>query len=233
MMAHSVAVGRDQHSATPTRSFRFGLFEADVSNKFLTRNGVRVKIQDQPFRVLLLLLEHPGEIVSRDQLRSNLWRDGTYVDFDGSLNVILKKLRAALGDNPDNPRFIETVPRSGYRFIAPVSATPMETPLPTVPPLCSKSRLFTSLRVQLPRMLQFKTSLGGQGFARRLSMLWHRRSSLQPQSWLGSAGLVRGKLHRPPALLLSRRSTFAVPLLFSDFRFVRLCNRKLARHRII
>lgn len=124
-----------QHSATPTRSFRFGLFEADVSNKFLTRNGVRVKIQDQPFRVLLLLLEHPGEIVSRDQLRSNLWRDGTYVDFDGSLNVILKKLRAALGDNPDNPRFIETVPRSGYRFIAPVSATPMETPLPTVPPV--------------------------------------------------------------------------------------------------
>ena len=116
-----------QQSASPTRSFRFGLFEADVSNKTLTRNGVRVKIQDQPFRVLLLLLEHPGEIVSRDQLRSNLWPDGTFVDFDGSLNVILKKLRAALDDNPDNPRFIETIPRSGYRFIAPVAVTRAES----------------------------------------------------------------------------------------------------------
>ena len=122
-----------QPPATPTRSFRFGLFEADVSNRILTRNGLRVKIQDQPFRVLLLLLEHPGEIVSRDQLRSNLWPDGTHVDFDGSLNVILKKLRAALDDDSDNPRFIETVPRSGYRFIAPVTGTRIETPAPTVP----------------------------------------------------------------------------------------------------
>lgn len=117
-----------QLAQSPIRSFRFGLFEADVSNKILTRNGVRVKIQDQPFRVLLLLLERPGEIVSRDLLRSNLWPDGTFVDFDGSLNVILKKLRAALDDNPDNPRFIETVPRSGYRFIAPVTVTRIEPP---------------------------------------------------------------------------------------------------------
>ena len=120
-----------QQSASPTRSFRFGLFEADVSNKTLTRNGVRVKIQDQPFRVLLLLLEHPGEIVPRDQLRSNLWPDGTFVDFDGSLNVILKKLRAVLDDNPENPRFIETVPRSGYRFIAPVTVIRAQ-PVPPV-----------------------------------------------------------------------------------------------------
>ena len=119
-----------QQSASRARSFRFGLFEADVSNKTLTRNGVRVKIQDQPFRVLLLLLEHPGEIVSRDLLRSNLWTEGTFVDFDGSLNVILKKLRAALDDNSDNPRFIETVPRSGYRFIAPVTVARAELPHP-------------------------------------------------------------------------------------------------------
>ena len=112
-----------QQSTSPARSFRFGLFEADVPHKSLTRNGVRVKLQDQPFRVLLLLLDRPGEIVTRDELRSSLWPDGTFVDFDGSLNVILKKLRAALDDNPDNPRFIETVPRSGYRFIAPVAVT--------------------------------------------------------------------------------------------------------------
>jgi DNA-binding winged helix-turn-helix (wHTH) protein/tetratricopeptide (TPR) repeat protein len=101
--------------------FQFGLFEADVARNTLTRNGVRVKIQDQPFRVLVVLLEHAGEIVTREELRQGLWPDGTYVDFDGSLNVILKKLRAAIDDNPDNPVFIETIPRRGYRFIAPVT----------------------------------------------------------------------------------------------------------------
>src|ERR1700730_3414088 len=102
--------------------FRFGLFAADVARNTLTRKAVRVKLQDQPFRVLILLLERPGEIVTRDELRQKLWPEGTFVDFDGSLNVILKKLRAALDDDPDNPRFIETVPRRGYRFIAPVAA---------------------------------------------------------------------------------------------------------------
>jgi DNA-binding winged helix-turn-helix (wHTH) protein/tetratricopeptide (TPR) repeat protein len=101
--------------------FRFGLFEADVARATLTRKGARVRIQDQPFRVLLLLLERPGEIITREELRRKLWPEGTFVDFDGSLNVILKKLRAALDDDSDNPRFIETVPRRGYRFIAPVT----------------------------------------------------------------------------------------------------------------
>ena len=101
--------------------FRFGLFEADGVRRTLTRKGVRVKIPDQPFRVLILLLEHPGEIVVREQLRQLLWPEGINVDFDGSLNVILKKLRAAIDDDSTNPRFIETVPRRGYRFIAPVS----------------------------------------------------------------------------------------------------------------
>jgi len=110
--------------------FRFGLFEADVARHTLTRNGVRVKIQDQPFRVLLLLLENPGKIVTREDLRKALWPEDTYLDFDGSLNVILKKLRAAIDDDSENPRFVETVPRHGYRFIAPVStehAAPVET----------------------------------------------------------------------------------------------------------
>jgi eukaryotic-like serine/threonine-protein kinase len=108
----------------PTSSgqvFRFGLFEADVARNTLTRNGMRVKIQDQPLVVLILLLERPSEIVSREELRHRLWPADTYVDFEGSLNVILKKLRAAIDDDSENPRFIETVPRHGYRFIAPVS----------------------------------------------------------------------------------------------------------------
>lgn len=103
--------------------FRFGLFEADSARNSLTRGGARVKIQEQPFRVLLMLLEHPGEIVTREELRQKLWPDGTFVDFDGSLNVTLKKLRAAIDDDSDNPCFVETIPRRGYRFIAPVSVT--------------------------------------------------------------------------------------------------------------
>ena len=108
----------------PTRQlFRFGLFEADAAHNALTRNGVRVKIQDQPFRVLMMLLQRPGEIVTREELRHKLWPDGTFVDFDGSLNAVLKKLRAAIDDSSDNPCFVETIPRHGYRFIAPVSVT--------------------------------------------------------------------------------------------------------------
>lgn len=103
--------------------FRFGQFEADSARNSLTRGGARVKIQEQPFRVLLMLLEHPGEIVTREELRQKLWPDGTFVDFDGSLNVTLKKLRAAIDDDSDNPCFVETIPRRGYRFIAPVSVT--------------------------------------------------------------------------------------------------------------
>jgi eukaryotic-like serine/threonine-protein kinase len=114
------------HTAATAQVFRFGLFEADAGRNTLSRSGSRVKIQDQPFRVLLLLLERPGEIVSREELQQKLWPEGTYVDFDGSLNVTLKKLRASLDDDSDNPRFIETVPRRGYRFIAPVAVTGMK-----------------------------------------------------------------------------------------------------------
>ena len=92
------AVAAMESTAISAKIFRFGLFEADVAQGTLTRNGIRVKIQDQPFRVLVLLLERPGQIVSREELRHRLWPDGTFVDFDGSLNVILKKLRAAIED---------------------------------------------------------------------------------------------------------------------------------------
>ena len=115
-------------SVGSAKVFRFGLFEADPACNSLTRNGARVKIQDQPFQLLTLLLDRPGEVVSREELRKSLWPEGTYVDFDGSLNVILKRLRAALDDDPDNPRFIQTVPRRGYRFIAPVSVLEKSAP---------------------------------------------------------------------------------------------------------
>jgi eukaryotic-like serine/threonine-protein kinase len=107
-------------AAQPKRIYRFGLFQVDPGAGTLLRNGIPVKLQDQPLKVLCLLLERPGEIVSREELRRSLWPDGTYVEFDGSLNAALKRLRLALGDDADNPTFIETIPRRGYRFIAPV-----------------------------------------------------------------------------------------------------------------
>jgi Tol biopolymer transport system component/DNA-binding winged helix-turn-helix (wHTH) protein len=99
---------------------RFGLFEADLGRGTLSRQGTRLKLQEQPFRILSLLLQKPGEIVTREQCRQALWPEGTHVNFDGSLNAALKKLRAALQDEAENPRFIETVPRQGYRFLAPI-----------------------------------------------------------------------------------------------------------------
>src|ERR1700722_14272886 len=103
------------------RLYRFGLFESDPTKGELTRQGSRIRLQDQPFRLLTVLLEHPGEVVSREGLRQKLWPADTFVEFDGSLNAALKRLRAALSDSAENPVFIETVPKRGYRFIAPVA----------------------------------------------------------------------------------------------------------------
>src|SRR5215472_11920693 len=102
---------------------RFATFEADLRAGDLRRQGKRLKLQDQPFQVLEVLLQRPGEVVTREQLRSQIWQQDTFVDFDNSLNTAINKLREALGDSADNPRFIETLPRRGYRFIAPVTST--------------------------------------------------------------------------------------------------------------
>jgi eukaryotic-like serine/threonine-protein kinase len=99
---------------------RFGTFEVDLRTGELRKAGVRLAIQDQPFRVLARLLEHPGELVTRDELRRELWPADTFVDFDHGLNVAIKRLRDVLGDTAESSRFIETLPRRGYRFIAPV-----------------------------------------------------------------------------------------------------------------
>jgi eukaryotic-like serine/threonine-protein kinase len=100
---------------------RFGVFEMDVRAGELRKQGVRIKLQEQPFHVLTVLLQRPGEVVTREELRNQNWPADTFVDFDNSLNTAINKLREALGDSADNPRFIETLPRRGYRFIAPVS----------------------------------------------------------------------------------------------------------------
>ncbi len=102
------------------RVVRFGTFEVAVPAGELRKNGLKLKLQEQPFQVLCMLLEHPGEVVTREELRGKLWPGDTFGDFDHGLNAAVKRLRDALGDDPDNPRFVETLARRGYRFIAPV-----------------------------------------------------------------------------------------------------------------
>ncbi len=107
---------------------RFGLFEADLASGELYKHGRLIHVQEKPFRILAMLLERPGEVVTREEVRKKLWPDGTFVDFDESLDTALKKLRQALGDSSQNPIFVETIPRRGYRFIAPVNAESLATP---------------------------------------------------------------------------------------------------------
>lgn len=116
----------DQRPAAPVA--RFGVFEFDVDSGELWNGGHRLRLQEQPRQVLRMLLARPGEVVTRDALRAALWPDDTFVDFDAGLNVAVNKLRHALRDSAASPRFIETLPRRGYRFIAPVAPTSASTP---------------------------------------------------------------------------------------------------------
>ncbi len=105
------------------RLFRFGVFEADEARGELRKHGVRVKLHAQPFQVLLMLLERPSELITREEMRRQLWGEDTFVDFDHSLNSAVNKIRDALNDSAALPRYVETVSGKGYRFIAPVSDT--------------------------------------------------------------------------------------------------------------
>ncbi len=104
-----------------TQTWRFGVFEVDARTMELRRSGTPVKLREQSFNILVFLLEHAGELVTREDLRRVLWPSDTFVDFDHSLNTAVMKLREALGDSADAPLYIETIPKRGYRFIAPVS----------------------------------------------------------------------------------------------------------------
>src|SRR5215831_4377566 len=111
----------------------FGVFEADLRTGELRKSGVRVPLPGQPFQVCALLLERPGELVTREELRQRIWPEDTFVDFDQALNAAIAKIRIALGDEATNPRFVETLPRRGYRFIAPVEKISPQRPLPLGP----------------------------------------------------------------------------------------------------
>lgn len=144
----SVTKGKRVSPGEPHKKtvYRFGPFQLDTSKATLTRNSSQLKLQDLPYRLLAILVEKPGEIVSREEVRQRLWPQNTFVEFDNSLGVAIRKIRDALGDNADAPCYVETVPRRGYRFLAPVTtvtesqdpARPV-TPEPLRPPISSLS----------------------------------------------------------------------------------------------
>jgi cholera toxin transcriptional activator len=128
--------------ARPARHYRFGVFDVDATTGELRRNGLRVKLHSQPFQVLLMLLERSGEILTREEICRELWPDGTFVDYEHGVNSAMNRLREALGDKAGNPRFVETLARRGYRFLAPVEriapdgdvSTPAAGQIPEGPP---------------------------------------------------------------------------------------------------
>ena len=136
-----------------THRTRFGAFEVDLRAGEVYKHGIRLKLQDQPFQVLAVLLQHAGDVVTREELRQKLWPADTFVDFDTGLNSAIKKLRDALADSAEEPRYIETLPRRGYRFIAQVengdlpAPVPIEKRLATVPPLGPKPELSNKHRL--------------------------------------------------------------------------------------
>jgi DNA-binding winged helix-turn-helix (wHTH) protein/tetratricopeptide (TPR) repeat protein len=138
--------------------YRFGPFELDPGEGALSRNGTRLKLQDLPYRLLVLLLERPGEIISREEVRQRLWPENTFVEFDNSLSVAIRKVRDSLGDDAEAPRYVETLPRRGYRFLAPVSVVEGEKPKQASPSAAALSPVaapehaaspFSSLRIGL------------------------------------------------------------------------------------
>lgn len=160
-----------QTVVSPSRTLTFSVFEVDPRAAELRKHGVRIKLQDQPFRILSLLLERPGDLVTREEIRRELWPDDTFVDFDRSLNKAIAKLRFALGDSAECPRYVETIPRHGYRLIVPVALgqhvtaqLPPDTRIGQGPPPSTESTELDFVRVQKPAQL-FYSLTEGWGFS--------------------------------------------------------------------
>jgi TolB-like protein/DNA-binding winged helix-turn-helix (wHTH) protein len=170
-----------QHTSHASKIIRCGVFEIDLKVFELRKHGLRLKLAEQPFQILAILLEQPGEVITRDELRERLWPGDTFVDFDHGLNNAVMRLREALGDSHEKPRFIETLPRRGYRFIAPVEeihAAPKS--LPAVDP-----------QVSSPALLQTSGSTLLSADPGELASRWNARSWLTlPRIALLSAAVL-------------------------------------------
>jgi cholera toxin transcriptional activator len=125
----AILIGMESSTRPLAPQIRFGIYEVDLRAGELRRQGLKIKLQQQPFQFLAMLLECPGAVITRQEVQKKLWPMGTFVDFDRGLNRAINRLREALSDSADSPRFVETIPRRGYRFIAPVEKFGMRTGL--------------------------------------------------------------------------------------------------------
>ena len=171
---------------------RFGVFEVDLQARELRKQGFKVKLQEQPFQILSMLLERPGEIVTREEIRKRLWPADTFVDFDSGLNRATNRLRESLGDDAENPRFVETAPRRGYRFIAPVH-TPDEDPV----------------EIAVPRLeISAPTEISDSGAVRRIRWIFGYGALL-------SAAVLLGLAFAPPKIFRSFQFWRTAPTITS------------------
>jgi DNA-binding winged helix-turn-helix (wHTH) protein len=129
----------------PVKLVRFGAFELDIAAERLLKNGRTVRLQPQPFKLLTLLVSHGGQLVTREQIRTALWSGDTFVDVEQGVNFAIKQVRDALGEDADHPLYIQTVPRRGYRFVAPVDGNPDEEPPPPGTDLSLHKALWTNI----------------------------------------------------------------------------------------
>jgi Tol biopolymer transport system component/DNA-binding winged helix-turn-helix (wHTH) protein len=172
----------------------FGQFEVSLSEEKLFKRSLPVRLENQPFQILVALLERPGDLVSRQELRARLWPSGTYVDFDEGLNTAIKKLRYALGDSADTPVFVETVPRRGYRFLAPVSVVETE---PSAPGNGNRSGLLTTPDNPSNRAaLSAPDSLASPPSQRSASFAWKRGLGMSLLVLLALVMAAGGVLYR-------------------------------------
>jgi DNA-binding winged helix-turn-helix (wHTH) protein/tetratricopeptide (TPR) repeat protein len=183
---------------------RFGAFELDGERRELRRSGLRVRLQPQPFKVLETLASRPGEPVTRDELRRLLWPDGTFVAFDAGLNFCLRRVRLALGDDPRSPRFVETLPRHGYRFVAPVERVEGAPPAPRAWPLAVRRAAallafgLAAFGVSLAWTLR-RPEAGPAGDPVALAAYAKARELCGPEGWRESIGLYAQAVRRDPA----------------------------------
>ena len=148
------------------RLVRFGTFEVDLPAGELRKSGVKLRLTGQPFQVLTILLERPGEVVTREELQKRLWPD-TFVDVDHNLNTAINKIREVLGDSAESPRFVETLPRRGYRFVAPVEGT-HTTEVPGGSGVRQESRMVWIRRTSIPFVVLVLLAAAGFFIYRRL-----------------------------------------------------------------
>jgi len=213
--------------------YRFGIYEVDLSSGELRKSGVRLRLPDQAFRVLVAMLERPGEVVTREDLRTKLWPEGTFVDFDHGLNTIINKLRETLNDAAANPRFIETIARRGYRFIAPVEfeatrTLPMDPAAPQfahaqppsaslltnadeVPAANRRHMRFLFLLLQIMYLIFYVTALA------RLGRIQDMLEQFSFARWITAALVVSASIGIPVRLYLISAIAFDLAGLSSKF----------------